>query len=523
MAGDSRDEIPDLFREMVADARVKLGIGRQDPDPDPKKKVPAKELVGQLTATLERVMESAAFIGEVVGVLGDQKDNKTDVIVSCGGRTISVKPLPGAVLKAGDMVKLAPNSSQIIGVISRFSIGSVCTVRKIVDESYAEVDFNGAARVVLKGQYGERVQTDDRVILDTSGSIIVAYLGKSGHRFQLGSKPTVTWDDICGLDEAKRQLQEMIEASVKFPGLYKYYQIKQPNGALVSGPPGCGKTMLLEAVASAIVQLYGGEALESGFINVKGSEILDMYVGNTERNVRSLFILGKRHKEKYGYPAVIVIDEADAILSRRGSGATSDMEKTVVPTFLAEMTGIDDSSAIVFLATNRPDVLDPAVIRDKRLDRNILVGRPERRAVEAILRLRLKAYPVRGDVEELVSASAQEFYSDVHKIYEITRRNGDKSETLVFKLSDLANGAMVAALGDDKGVWRVFQRDKVNGGGADPAKRSGITRDGLMAAVADTFKQKFSLNHKDELSEFVADFKGEVVGINKVRLSQEFK
>ncbi len=491
----------------------------------PGQKIPTKqlqELVERQHVILERVMESAAFIGEVISVRGNQKDSTSDILVSCYGRILSVKPLPGIQLGAGDMVKLAPNSSQIISVIERLNVGSICIVRRVIDDSLSEVDLNGIARVVANGRFGEQLQSDDRVVLDSSGSLIVAFMGKLNSRFQLGSKPTVRWEDICGLEDAKLQLQEMVEMAIKYPNLFKHYNLRQPKGALIYGPPGCGKTMLIEAVATSIAELHGADVLETGFINVKGPEILDMYVGNSERNVRALFTIAKKHKEKHGYPAIIAIDEAEAILGRRGSGINSDMEKTVVPAFLAEMGGIDDSSAIVLLCTNRQDVLDPAVIRDGRIDRNIRVPRPSRASVEEIFSSNLKKYPLASKLEPLVAVVAEEFYADKHKIYEITKQKEGKEEVISFKLSDLVNGAMAVGI-IEKAVWQAFQRDKANNGENIQEKRTGVTKDDLIAAVVAVHYQKFGLNHRDELGEFVADFRADVIGINKIRLAQAQK
>lgn len=478
-----------------------------------------RELAERQNQILERVMESAAFIGHVVSINGDQKEKGSTLTVSCYGRMIEVKPVPGLELKPGDCVKLAPNSSQIIGLSADLGVGSICLIKNVIDDNFSEVDLNGSIRRIANGSFSKKIESDDRVILDSSGSIIIARLEKAKTRFKLGSKPTVTWDDICGQEDAKRQLKEMIEIPYKCPKLYQYYNLSQPKGALLFGPPGCGKTMLLEAIATSMSEMHGSEALESGFITIKGPEVLDMYVGLAEKAIRQIFEMARRHKAKYNYPAVIVIDEAEALLSKRGSGKNSDMEKTIVPTFLTEMQGIDDSSAIVFLCTNRPDVLDPAVIRDERLDRQIKVSRPDKKAAQAIFLKNIARYPLSGSAEEFSSYAVDEFYSDSRPIYEISLRT-DKQ--MKFKLGDLVNGAMLVGI-VKKAVLSAFQRDYAMGGEEDPSRRTSIIKEDLVKAVEETYTSKFDLPHQDELKEFVADFKDEVVGIEKVRLVQAQK
>lgn len=511
------DELREKTNKVIEKLTERLEDSSQKETGPTQSHISQKEVVARQKAILERVMDSAAFLGHVVAINGDQKEANSTITISCYGQLLEAKSVPGLELKLGDLVRLAPNSSQIIGRAGDLDVGSICFVRRIVDENFSEVDFSGSTRRVFNGSLAGKVESEDRVILDSSGSIIVARLDKAATRFRLGSKPTVKWDDICGQENAKRQLKEMVEMPFKCPGLYKHYGLTQPKGALIFGPPGCGKTMLLEAVATAISEIHGSSAaIDSGFISIKGPEVLDMYVGIAEKAIRQLFVMAKKHKDKYGFPAVIAIDEAEALLSKRGSGKSSDMEKTIVPTFLAEMQGIDDSSAIVFLCTNRPDVLDPAVIRDGRIDRQIKVSRPNRQSVQEIFTLNLKKFPIAGSIEELSLHATDEFYSETYSIYEVSRSDGKQVR---FKLADLVNGAMVVGI-VQKAVWAAFERDLASGGEKDPSKRTKVSKEDVKKAVEETYHQKFDLPHGDELGEFVADFRDEVSGIKKLRLSQ---
>src|SRR3989344_1138745 len=157
--------------------------------PDGTKLTPkqANELIARQKTILERVMESAAFLGHVVFINGNQEEVGSNITISCYGRLLDVKPIPGTILKVGDLVRLNPASSQIIGLASRLDIGSICFIRRVVGENFSEVDFNGSLRRVFNGQFSKKLEREDRVVLDTSGSAIVAKLSKAANRLSLGS------------------------------------------------------------------------------------------------------------------------------------------------------------------------------------------------------------------------------------------------------------------------------------------------------------------------------------------------
>lgn len=201
--------------------------------------------------------------------------------------------------------------------------------------------------------------------MDPSGLVVVRDLGKDTQRFSLNQPSTVTWDDIGGLVDAKQQMLEAVELPWKHPDLYAHYGKKPLRGVLLYGPPGCGKTMLGAAAASSLARTHGKDQIESGYLYVKGPEILDPFVGVTEATIRELFERGRAHEKAHGYPATLFIDEADAILGKRGGNGpnSSIIDHTVVAQFLSEMDGLDKNGTIVILATNRADILDPAVTR----------------------------------------------------------------------------------------------------------------------------------------------------------------
>ncbi len=461
----------------------------------------SRELIRRYQFVLEKLTAPPLHFGTVIGSTTDEKGEKDLLVVSCNNRLMILNCLEGVELIPGAIVKISSKTMQIIGRADELALGGICIVKEVINAELSEVDMGGDRKLVLNGKFTGKVNENDRVILDSSNSIITGWLGSSQKRFKLGSKPTITWDDIGGQQQAKEQLIEAIEMPLKHKELYAHYNKKPIRGAVIFGPPGCGKTMLLEAVATAVAKLHGQEALESGFLNVKGAEILDMYVGVAEGLVRQIFASARTHRKKYGYPAVIAIDEAEALLRRRGSGRSSDVETTIVPAFLTEMQGIDDSDAIVLLCTNRVDLLDPAVVRDGRIDRNIEVTRPDVESSKAILGLNLKNVPlVGGSLEEMVVFGADEFYSPKYKFYEVKRNSG---EAMAFTLANLVNGAMLAGV-IDKATSFSMKRD------IETKTKTGLTKEDIRRAVQQTYEQKFNLNHNDELSEFVHDFKDDI-------------
>ena len=198
--------------------------------------------------------------------------------------------------------------------------------------------------------------------------------------------PKVKWEDVGGLEDVKKSMKEVIEWPLKYPDSFKRLGIKPPAGVLLFGPPGCGKTLLAKAVAN-----------ESGanFISVKGPELLSMWVGESEKHIRDVF-----RRAKQVAPAIIFFDEVDALVPRRGTGQGDNVSERVVSQLLAEISGLEDlHDVIVIAATNRPDIIDPALLRPGRFDRQILVPTPDEKARLAILGVHTKDMPLTGDID----------------------------------------------------------------------------------------------------------------------------
>jgi proteasome-associated ATPase len=412
-------------------------------------------------------------------------------------------------INPGDTVAVVMETMQIVDLAATQLGGDIGYLRRMIDETFSEVDYQSSVRVVFNGKF-DNLEKGDRVVLDSTATVIVRNLGKDDERFSFTAETNITWNEIGGLMEAKKQMIEAVELPHKNPEIFRFYGKKPVKGILLYGPPGCGKTMLGKATATALASIYnGGSKKSAGFIYVKGPEILDRYVGVAEATIRQIFARARKHKESHGYPAVVFIDEADAILAKRGSGISSDIERTIVPMFLTEMDGLEDSGALVILATNRSDILDPAVVRDGRIDRKIKIDRPTEESASEIFRLSLKQVPLNNGYshEELAKLGSNEVFASRRVLYQIrTNSNG----VLNFTLGNVVNGGMIVNV-VDQATSIALQRD------LSKKWPEGLCKDDLVAAVSVVERQNRDLNHTDELAEFVHDFREDVVGIQKLR------
>jgi proteasome-associated ATPase len=272
--------------------------------------------------------------------------------------------------------------------------------------------------------------------------------------------PDITYADIGGLDEQIEALTDAVELPYLHPELFAEHQLPAPKGILLYGPPGCGKTLIAKAVANSLArkvgELKGNENVRSYFLNIKGPELLNKYVGETERQIRLVFQRA-REKADEGVPVIVFFDEMDSLFRMRGSGISSDMESTIVPQLLAEIDGVEAlRNVIVIGASNREDLIDPAILRPGRLDVKIKIERPDETAAQQIFARYLTTdLPLKhADVAELgggdpakavrvmIEQTVAEMYraDDENRFLEVTYQNGDK-EVLYFR--DFASGAMI--------------------------------------------------------------------------------
>lgn len=314
------------------------------------------------------------------------------------------------------------------------------------------------------------------------------------------------WGDVVGQEDATAALREAIEEPVLNAELYRHYGMKAPRGVLLSGPPGCGKTLLARSAASAMARVHGKDA---EFAAISGPSIQSPYVGQTEKHIRDLFAFAREYAKYWGHPLIIFFDEAEAILPDRTGRvrAVAPWEESQVATFLAEMDGIQECGAFVILATNRPEALDEALLRDGRCDRKIVVRRPSRQAAEVMIRRSMATVPRLDPEEDLVVAAVESFYSPHRVLMEgslvrgHTEERGPKIDSVTainFCLEHIVSGAMLMGLAA-RAKARAFRRDR------DAGTVTGVTVRDVIDAVTEVYEENQGLSHSFALREFVEE------------------
>jgi len=255
---------------------------------------------------------------------------------------------------------------------------------------------------------------------------------------------------------------------------------------------------LARAVVTSIAKAHGKKVVEGAFVYVKGPELLSKWVGETEQSIRGIFEQGRKHRQKHGWPAVIFIDEADALLTARGSRTASGMEHTIVPQFLSEMDGLDETGSIVLLATNRADMLDQAVVRPGRIDRKVYVGPPkDAKAVINIFYIHLRGVPVGG--ANLGEYAAEKLFSDTYPLYKL-KFKGDGGEK-VFHMHHAVSGAMVAGLVEQAAATAIHRCIGAKVAKGAIGEQVVCERD-VDAAFEKVYGEHLRLSHKLEIDDW---------------------
>lgn len=475
------------------------------------------ELLRKLRAHIEALEEE---IGRLTtppfGTTTVLKDVGSGRVMIAGNGGTMIVDLPHKRDKDGKPLKSAIPAPPVGSMLLTNGVGAIvepmdlptsgmeATVKRVFDGDQMEIGggMDGAI-LVFKGSVAGVVKAGDTVLLDRTGSVALRIIPKDRTAYSVETSTGVEWSDIGGQDLAKAALQEAIEGPIRHTKLFKAYGKRPMKGVLLSGPPGCGKTLLAKAAANTIRTLHGTSEAETAFIYVKGPEVLNMWVGNTEAQIRGLFTRAREHKAEHGYPAVIFIDEADAILGRRDSRHGSVLSSTVVPTFLAEMDGLTDSAAFILLATNRQDILDPAIVREGRIDRKIRVDRPQLRDTAQILSIHLGKTKVAEDPNELAGVAAAELFSDTHVLYRVGLKTKGVQQ---FCIRHLVSGAMLAGV-VDMATSIAIRRDTVTG------KASGLTACDMLEATCKVIASNHGLNHEEALMMFAESHGDEIEGV----------
>lgn len=425
------------------------------------------------------------------------KDDGNRVMVQAREDLYDVCNVPNLFLGPGDVVKLHPKTKQIVDRSLVTPPGDVCRVKSVLDNGRLEVEVHGHNKVVFPGFFESILDVGDRVCLDMTNVVVIQKLPPEfSDQYGLRDQIKRCWSDIGGCHEAKEELIEALELPFKFPDVFAHYRKEPLKGALLYGPPGCGKTLLAEAAAYSLALTHGKQAMRSGFIYIKGPELLGKYVGESEERLRAQFVKGEKHFEEHGYPALMFIDEAEALFKARGSGISSDITDNMVTTFLSEMSGLNASHIMVLLATNTPKMLDSAVLRDGRCDRHIKVPRPTMEVVPDIFDIYFDDIPLADgfDEEQAIGMATAEVFSHRLAIYHVSNGTG-AIQAKAFTLADAVNGAMVKGI-VGKATSLAMKRDMREG------TLTGIHPHELRCAVHATYVQNRDINHDLNLIDF---------------------
>ena len=468
-----------------------------------------KVLIKQQIEESRKLSAPPFLFGVVVAINNHTQKDPTAVIIQ-NGRLLEVylpkdkKILPGAT------VKVSSQTMQIVDITQSYPFGEIGLVRNVISELTSEVNYSNGKRVVLNGELSGKIEAGDRVVLDTSANVILLNLGRAEQQFLFSQEAKITWDDIGGQEEAKEKLKEALELPYTEKDLFAHYNAKTPKGLLLIGPPGCGKTLLIEAAATSMSKTHSKEKASTGFMLINGAEILEKFVGVAEDTIEQIFLAGEEHFEKHNFPAIIAFDEADSILRKRGSGKSSDATDSLVTVFLTRM---NRSRSIIILATNKPEILDEAVTRDKRINHIVEVGRPDKKAAISIAKIHLKDTPIapgEGTTDEMVDYIASEMYSNEQVLYDITKANG---QHLTFNLSHIINGAMIAGTVDDA-ISNAMKRDRKN------KTKTGITKNDVKAAVLNKLKTQLLLDQTSNMAPFLKDFAEDFTNITQRQIQK---
>ena len=472
----------------------------------------------KLTGTLQEAKEKLQILKEKVeqlsappnnyGVfLGANEDGSIDIDVS--GRKWRVNLDPG--LKEEDLSigqEVIVNSGMnVVGIKAAERHGDVVKIKERIEDELAIVSLRTDEERVVRvaaSLKDESLKAGDNVLLNHTTSMLMEKLPKREvEDLLLEEVPDIGYADIGGLDTQIEAIRDAIEMPYLYPKEYEEFNLSPPKGVLLYGPPGCGKTLIARAVASGIAERVrkqtGRTEVRGYFINIKGPELLNKYVGETERKIREIFQKA-RDKSREGFPVIIFFDEMDSLFRSRGMGISSDMESTLVPQFLAEIDGVENlRDVIVIGASNRQDLLDPAVLRPGRLDIKIKIDRPSLEGAKDIFAIYLtpglpfaeETYQrFDGDTEAIakhfISEAANDMYAttDENRFIEVTYARGER-ETLFFK--DFVSGAMIENI-----VSRAKKTAIKRFIGSDGSEK-GLCLEDLKAAIREEYQENEDL------------------------------
>lgn len=460
----------------------------------------AKEQIESLREEVEKLSAPPSPYGIFASMNPDGTAN-----IYTGGRKMKVNLHPSVqseTLRKGQELILN-EAFNVIEAAGFDEQGEVVTLKDLLDEGRAIVTLRAdEVRVVELADPLRQLslKAGDHLLLDPRSGHILERLPKSDAKeLFLEEVPSIGYEAIGGLGPQIEMIRDAIELPHLYVDYFREHQLQPPKGVLLYGPPGCGKTLIAKAVAHSLAEQLAkktGQAVKGYFLNVKGPELLNKYVGETERQIREIFGRAKE-KATEGSPVVIFFDEMDSLFRTRGSGISSDMESTIVPQFLAELDGVEGLKHVIVIgATNRQDLIDPAVLRPGRFDVKIKIDRPDQSAALEIFskyltpELPFAAAEIKANgtpekaAAAMIAAAIQLLYAAVpeHRFLEVTYASGQQ-ETLYFK--DFASGAMIESI-CTRAKKRAVKRMIATG-------VKGLTVEDLLDAVRTEFRENEDL------------------------------
>ncbi len=446
--------------------------------------------------------------------------------VSLGGRKLRVNLHPSIAidsLKQGQEVIL----NEGLNVIESRGYdpqGKIVHLKHLLDDGRAVVSSHLDDEQVVEisdALKQEHLSVGDHLLLESRSGYLTEKLPKGEmEELVIEEIPDINYDHIGGLEKELEQIKDAVELPFLHPELFAEHQLSPPKGILLYGPPGCGKTLIAKAVANSIAKKLGhlkGKELRSYFLHIKGPELLNKYVGESERQIREVFAKAKE-KASHGHPVIVFFDEMDALFRTRGTGISSDIESTIVPQFLSEIDGVESlRDVIVIGASNRQDLIDPAVLRPGRLDIKIKIPRPDAHAAKEILGKYLvvdlpfsesamaeQSQDRTAYAQHLIDITVEAMYAktEENRFLEVTYENGEK-DTVYFK--DFSSGALLESV-----VSRAkkFSIKRTIAGG-----EKGLTSEDFLKAIREEFKEQEDLpntTHPDDWAK-IAGKKGEKI------------
>ena len=459
----------------------------------------AREHIATLRDEVDKLTQPPSGYGTVLGLNDDDT-----VDVHAGGRKMRVAVQPELLgsLERGQEVVLN-ESFNIVMARRPETTGEIATIKEVLEDGRRAMIVGRADehRVVELGEgvLDGPLRSGDSVLIEPRAGIVLERLPRPDvEELVLEEVPDVSYDDVGGLDDQIEQITDAVELPFVHQALFSEYDLPAPKGILLYGPPGCGKTLIAKAVANSlakkVAEVSGDREARSFFLNIKGPELLNKYVGETERQIRMVFQRA-REKSEQGWPVIVFFDEMESLFRTRGSGISSDIESTIVPQLLAEIDGVETlKNVIVIGASNREDLIDPAILRPGRLDVKIKIERPSEESAASIFgRYLTSDLPIDPDmvetigggdpdkaVQAMIEDTVREMYRDdeANRFLEVTYQNGDK-EVMYFK--DFSSGAMIENI--VRRAKKLAIKRQIAGG------PKGIRTDDLLSSIRQEFKE----------------------------------